>query len=425
MLGPWLVVACRSGSGELPSSPSEPSETPGPAEETGPHLPFPQHVQLAPGTLQPGVSPSERDDNVRRLYDRWRERYVAEVAPAADGSPRFRVKLGAGNGTATVSEGQGYGLVIAVYLAGHDPGAQTLFDGLWRFATDHPSEIDPRMMDWHVPADASAEPGEDDSAFDGDADLAYALLLADRQWGSAGAVDYRAAATDVIAGLTASVLGPESRLPLLGDWVDPDGRRYGEYTPRPSDLMIAHFRAFGDVDPVWTDAVEAAGDVIDQVQADHAPETGLLPDFLVPEGAGGLPLAPAPPGFLEADSDGAWSYNAARVGWRIGVDAAYDGDPRSIAQVGRISSWARAETGGDPEALHAGYTLGGEPLPRSNYATSIFVAPLAVAAMSDPLGQAWLDATYGFSVRAEEGYFEDTVTLLCLLAVGGNAWQPD
>ena len=280
-------------------------------------------------------------------------------------------------------------------------------------------------MDWHVPADESSEPGDDDSAFDGDADIAYALLLADDQWGSDGAVDYRAAAETVIAGLGASVLGPTSRLPLLGDWVDPGGATFGEYTPRPSDFLPAHFRAFAAIDPVWSDVVDATQDVIDQVQADHAPETGLWPDFLVPEGRTGLPLAPAPPGWLEDTTDGAWAYNATRVGWRIGVDAAYNANPRSIAAVERISVWARTETGGDPEKLHAGYRLDGTPLPGSDYATSVFVAPMAVAAMSDPGGQAWLDATYGFARTAEEGYFEDTVTLLCLLAVGGNAWQPE
>ena len=41
-------------------------------------------------------------------------------------------------------------------------------------------------MGWEVPPD---EPGGTDSAFDGDCDIAYALLLADAQWGSAGAID--------------------------------------------------------------------------------------------------------------------------------------------------------------------------------------------------------------------------------------------
>ena len=53
----------------------------------------------------------------------------------------------------------------------------------------HPSEIDSRLMDWNVP-----EPEGNDSAFDGDADIAFGLLLADAQWGSAGRVNYKAEA---------------------------------------------------------------------------------------------------------------------------------------------------------------------------------------------------------------------------------------
>lgn len=419
----WLVAACGPD-GEVPPDPSETSPTTTPVPADPPYRPFPQVTQFWPGTLQPNAAPADLEVDVGRAYERWRSRYVAEADPSGDGAHRYRVKLGAADGAATVSEGQGYGMVIAVYLAGRDPDAQDLFDGLWRYAADHPSEVDPRMMDWHVPADESAEPGDDDSAFDGDADIAYALLLADDQWGSDGAIDYQAEAATVIAGLGGSVLGPNSRLPLLGDWIDPDGRTFDEYTTRPSDFLIAHFRAFAAVDPVWSEVVDAVHDVIDQVQEDHAPQTGLLPDFLVPGRAGGLPLAPAPPNFLEDVSDGAWAYNATRVGWRIGIDAAYNADPRSIEEVIRISEWARAETGGDPEALHAGYELDGTPLPGSNYASSVFVAPMAVAAMSDPGGQAWLDATTTFAREAEEGYFEDTVSLLCLLAVGGFAWQP-
>ena len=48
-------------------------------------------------------------------------------------------------------------------------------------------------MDWKVP-----QTGGDDSAFDGDADIAYGLLLAHAQWGSDGSVNYAADASTVI-----------------------------------------------------------------------------------------------------------------------------------------------------------------------------------------------------------------------------------
>ena len=51
----------------------------------------------------------------------------------------------------TVSEGQGYGMVIVPLMAGHDPEAQTIFDGLWSYALTHRSCGDERLMLWRIP----------------------------------------------------------------------------------------------------------------------------------------------------------------------------------------------------------------------------------------------------------------------------------
>ena len=90
-------------------------------------------------------------------------------------------------------------------------------------------------MDWDVPGEMMGN----NSAFDGDADTAYALLLADAQWGSAGRINYLQEAETVIGGILAATIGPESLLPLLGDWVDPFGSDYNQFTPRSSDLSRA------------------------------------------------------------------------------------------------------------------------------------------------------------------------------------------
>ena len=59
-----------------------------------------------------------------------------------------------------------------------------------------------------------------------------------------------------------------------------------------------------------------------------------------------------------------------------------------------------------------------------NYATSFFIAPFGVAAMTDPGGQTFLNSAYTFCRTAEEDYFEDCVNLLCLLTMSGNYWDP-
>lgn len=383
------AFACRSGPG-------------------GPARPFPQPVVLADGVSQPSVGQDALDDAVRDAYDRWVDRYLA-----AEPRGRFRVRMADRDSAPTTSEGQGYGLVLVATMAGHDPEARARADGLFRYARDHRSALDPRLMDWHVPADGGAEPGDDDSAFDGDADLALGLLLADAQWGSDGPIDYRAEARAILDAERAHVLGPTTRWPLLGDWVEADGGRYSEWTPRSSDWMPASFRVFG-----WDDATDAAYAAVAQVQRDHAAGTGLLPDFLVADGDGGL--RPAPPRFLEGEHDGDWSYNAFRFPWRLGADAARSGEPRAIAALRPVTTWALRASGGDPAALATGYTLAGEPLPGYRWSSAIAIGPLAVAAMASDEAD-WLDATFAFTRDAEEGYYEDTVALLCLLELSGRA----
>lgn len=392
------------------------------AAGTTPRYPFPQHAVYAPGTIRPSHrAQAQQDDDVRAYYDRWKASFLVPAGTAAAGSPLYRVTFGAAAPDRTVSEGQGYGMMIVAFMAGHDPDAQLLFDGLWRFARAHPSRIDSRLMAFQVPE----TPGNDDSAFDGDCDIAYALLLADRQWSGAGPIDYGQEAARVIAGMLESTIGPDSRLPMLGDWIVQNDPIYNQYTPRSSDFILDHFRAFGRAtgNPVWTDVVAASQTVISSLQANYSPATGLLPDFIVPASRTDHAPMPAPPDFLEGPNDGAYYYNALRDPWRIGTDALLSGDPFSLAQTRAIANWAPAATGGNPANINRGYALDGSRLPPQGFSIA-FAAPLGVAAMTVSSRQQWLNDVYDAVRGSHEDYYEDTVTLLSLLVMTGNYWDP-
>ncbi len=383
--------------------------------------PFPQHVKYASSSILPSHRTREElDGDVRAFYDYWKSEYLSEDGSSDDGFPLYRVAFGKSEearGT-TVSEGQGYGMMIVPIMAGHDPDAQLIFDGLWAFARAHPSEVDSRLMDWNVP-----DPEGNDSAFDGDADIAFGLLLADAQWGSAGRVNYKVEAEKMIGGVLESTIGPESHLPMLGDWIDANGEVFNQYTPRSSDFMLVNFRAYGKAtnDPVWDDVVVQSQNVITAIQTNHSPQTGLLPDFIVINDQ--IPQ-PAPPNFLEDVTDGAYNYNAGRDPWRVGLDALIYDDATSRSIVQKISHWIQASAGNDPANIRAGYELDGTPLPGSDYFTTFFVAPMGVAAMSDPAQQDWLNAVYDSIYNTHEDYYEDSVTLLCLMVMTGNFWSP-
>ena len=386
--------------------------------------PFPQHVLYAAGTIRPSHrTQSQQDDDVRSYYEDWKRNYLLEAGALPDGRKLYRVSIGKTNPARTVSEGQGYGMIIVAVMAGHDPEAQTLFDGLWNFSRQYPSMIDSRLMGFQVPVIGN----NSNSAFDGDCDIAYALLLADAQWGSGGAVRYKDEALTVIAGILASTIGPNSRLPMLGDWVRSSDAPYSEYTPRSSDFMPGHFRSFGKAtgDPVWTEVVNATQNVITSLQTHFSALTGLLPDFIVPRSPGDKTPTPAPPGFLEGPNDGNYYYNAGRDPWRLGTDALLNGDPLSMVQTRKITRWARTAADGNPAQIRGGYGLDGTPLPGSNYFSIFFAAPLAVAAMTDAEQQQWLNDLYASVYATHEDYYGDSVTLLSLLTLTGNMWSPD
>jgi hypothetical protein len=44
--------------------------------------------------------------------------------------------------------------------------------------------------------------------------------------------------------------------------------------------------------------------------------------------------------------------------------------------------------------------------------------------MTGPTQQAWLNSIYDAVYATHEDYYEDSVTLLCLLVMTGNYWQP-
>jgi len=386
--------------------------------------PFPQHSQYAPGSILPNQRTQEQlDQDVRGFYTYWKANYVVEAGTDDLGLPLFRIAFGKDgeNYQSTVSEGQGFGMMIVPVMAGEDPDAQKIFDGLWRFARSHPSEVDARLMDWKVPDTESGN----DSAFDGDTDMALGLLLADAQWGSAGSINYKADALTLIAGIQESTIGQESYLPMLGDWTDTNGEVYNQYTPRSSDFMLVNFRAFAAAtnDAKWDTVVKNSQKVMTSIQETDSPETGLLPDFIVLSGESHVPQA-APADFLEGADDGHYSYNAGRDPWRVGADALLYNDITSRVIVNKLSHWAETTTGGDPSAFRAGYALDGTPLDGSDYFTTFFVAPLGVAAMSDPTQQDWLNNVYAAVYNTHEDYYEDSVTLLCLITMTGNAWVP-
>ena len=387
--------------------------------------PFPQHTRYAAGSIKPGhVTQARLDGATLAFYQNWKAKYLAPSRTAGD----FFVLVdeeekGKGPKKISVSEGHGYGMLIAAFMAGADPQAHEIFDGMWRFARAHPSHINPRLMAWKQVTGERSLRDDDDSATDGDLDIAQALLLADAQWGSAGTIHYRDEARAVIAAIKKDEINAKTWTVKLGDWVHAGSPMH--FSMRISDFVPGHFRCYQRAadDADWSRVLEAGYQMLDGLQSRFSAKTGLLPDFVV-----GVEREPRPPTgkHLEGKHDGHYSYNACRVPFRLGLDFLLHGEPRAQTAVGRMSDWVKVATGGRPERIVAGYDLDGKIIDRDDLSMA-FTACFGVGAMCDAAHQDWLNALWDHITASDEPgdrYYARTLKMLCLIAMSGNWWSP-
>ncbi|NRB37120.1 MAG: hypothetical protein HRU20_01480 [Pseudomonadales bacterium] len=364
--------------------------------------------------IKPSATQAQLNSSVSKFYDYWKKKYLRD---AQTGGYYIQGADTDGEGKGT-SESHGYGMLLSVLMAGHDPEARNNFDGLFEFFDGHRSSINNELMGWFIDNQENGS-GTHDSATDGDMDIAYALLLADKQWGSSGAINYQQEALNMInSGVKISLVNHSSKRLMRGDW-DSDA-----LTTRSSDWMPAHLRAFkaatGDND--WQGVIDEIYTMVAEINASSSKNTGLMPDFVK-----GDPARPNSRDNTGESHSGDYFYNAARTPWRLGTDYLLYGTPASKQASDKLVTWAKTQVGSSLNfsKYYSGYRLNGNVIRGSNYDSSVFIAPVLVAAAANPENQAFLDAGYQHVKSRHEDYFEDSVNLFCLLTISGNYWAPE
>jgi endo-1,4-beta-D-glucanase Y len=377
---------------------------------------FGSHPMKYPSdVLMPTGAQTDLDSTTAQAYDSWKSKYVKQ------GCGGYYVLSGGGTGSDVgdeVSEGHGYGMVITALMACHDPDAKTIFDGMYTFFKAFPTATHQNLMAWtvNVAGGCTIPSGGSDSATDGDLDVAFSLLLADKQWPGNGYLDKAKA---VIADLEDGDQNKATYLTTLGDWSTSSDPDY--YATRPSDFMLDHFRAYAGAtgDSVWTQGVDATYGVISAIQTNFSPTTGLLPDFVVNTNTAPQPAAP---NFLEANTDGEYAYNSCRTPWRIATDYIVSSDARAKSALQLMNGWIMSATGNDPTKIMDGYTLSGGKGSGQSGPDAAFTSPFGVAAMVGT-NQAWLDAIWS-GMAINDGYYGDSITMLDMIVMSGNWWAP-
>ncbi|MCC5574174.1 carbohydrate-binding protein [Microtetraspora sp. AC03309] len=383
----------------------------------GPAVPFGGHqFAYAAGMLRPTGTQATLDQKVIDYYTKWKAAFVRQncgngwyevISPDADHP--------------YVAEAQGYGMVIVATMAGADPNAKTVFDGMVKYMLAHPSVNNANLLAAEQDTSCTSVNGSD-SATDGDLDVALGLLLADKQWGSTGTYNYKDLAVKHINAIKSSEVNPTTHLMRLGDWSTAGDSLY--YVSRSSDWLIDHFRAFKKAtgDTAWDTIRTAHQNLITSQQANYASSTGLLADFVVNTNT---TPKPAPGEVLEDTNDGKYWWNACRDPWRIGTDAVTSGDSASLASARKINTWIKSKTGGNANNVAVGYSLSGSQI--SSGSEPAFFAPFAVAAMTDSGSQAWLDALWTKMLTTSftsNDYYSTSIQLQVMIVVTGNYWLP-
>jgi len=387
------------------------------AAAAAPARPFGSHpVAYTAGSVLPS-NQAARDSATASFYDQWKAKFLQ----AGCGSGRFFVNTHGDTDGMVVSEGQGYGMEIVPLMAGHDPNAQAEFDGLYKYFRDHPSQNAKDLMAWNQNSSCKNIGGAD-SATDGDISIAFGLLLADRQWGSAGAINYLAEGKKVIAAIKAHDVNPQTKLLNVGDWALGDSQF--QFGTRPSDYMLDHIRAFRNAsgDSFWDDVLTAHQNLIASMVAKFASGTGLMPDFIMNTNTS---AKPAPANWLESPDDGRYSWNSCRFPWHIGTDWLVSGDARSRTEALKLSNWIKGKAGGNASNIGSGYALSGSST-SSDYSLA-FAAPFAVAASVDSSQEAWLNTMWTKIVGqslASDAYFANSIKMQVMLVLSNNFWLP-
>ena len=384
---------------------------------------FPHHVIYAGNVIKPdNVTQTEMDTSVQTHYNAWKSAYVKSLST----NPVQKwIKYQSDN--TTVSEAMGYGMVIAAYM-----GDKTDFDAMYYYTLAHPTENSQYLLAWKQKLQSGKMVDIEgvDAATDGDLDVAYALLLADAQWGSSGTINYKARALNVLHAILQYEVIESEWILKLGDW-----QGNTDYRTRPSDFMVEHLLVFAEVDTAnatkWTNVYDKINTIVNyQYNTGGSINTGLMGDFYIKSGSNYVPVSGET---LEGPHDGDFGYNSCRTPWRLAMAYITKGDTALLAQQQKQASWISGSdaANGLPTSIKSGYYVKNGPN-GSAYASSddlCFTAPFAVNAMlGGSAGQTWLNNLWasitGGDYASTVNYFNDAIRLQCLIVVSGNWWLP-
>jgi hypothetical protein len=293
-------------------------------------------------------------------------------------------------------------------------------------------------MNWYIASDgttaSTANGGQSGTgaATDADEDMAWGLVMADKQWGGKGSL------SDTYANYAKKLLGDILKYEIdQTNNVVKNGSGWGGINClNISYFAPSHYRVFASYtgDSHWTSVVTQSYTIIQaSLNSSNANQNnGLVPAFSTSTGA------PDQCGTAGASNQKHWyQYDSCRTPFRIGIDACLNDESRAASYVAKASSFFAAK---GAVGIVDGYNLDGSENPqfsRSPPATTVidsglsaaFIGTAAVGAMVPQSGkdyQGFIDDVYAHLIDLQHPmwvggqYYDESWTMLALLMMTGN-----
>jgi len=308
----------------------------------------------------------------------WAAYKTALIVPdGTDGSMRVTRPS---DGNDTVSEGISYGMLFSVYM-----NDKTTFDAIWKYEQKH---LDTRgLMNWHI--NSSGTTAGANSATDADEDMAFALVMADKQWGG-----YTTTATDMLTKVAMYDFGTDGTIKGGDTYV----------AVNPSYIAPAFYRVFAAyvTDATqrarWTTILDKSYEILAAVQN---ATSGLVPDWSA---------GPA--------TNTNYGYDATRTPFRLALDVCWSNDPRAKTFAQKIGTFF----GGIGAAnIVDGYNVNGTAT--GSFKNSTFVGPAGAAGMAANQPQLVADAYTRVAADAKAAntnYYDRSWALFTVMLMTGN-----
>ena len=357
---------------------------------------------ILPTNLPTGGTYGQATD-AANAYNAWKNNYISWCTDYTMARVNFDTP------TETVSEGIGYGMLLAAYAAD-----QTLFNGLYAF---YLANLDGtgKFMNWEVTGCNGNSVQGQNGATDADEDVAMALIIAYNQWPSGKAsngVTYQSAASTMIGNIYQyEIYGNQA---INGDmWGQSSTCR------DPSYQAPAYYREYGTFTSntgQWNPVVTGAYGLI----TNNASNIGLVTDWSDNNGN---------PNTCNGSTQGTYGYDACRNPWRMATDVIWHGTTTAAtgySQLNKIAAFINSTGAGN---------VGG-PIQQSGGAgthNATFVSTFAMGLVgASSTYQNLLNQMYTQTVNTQDavsnsypsGYFGNTLRVLSLFVMSGNFWKP-